>query len=126
MADNLQTFVGVIQNFTCVGLFKATGSIGFGELAVKPMAAQFQEHHLNRLYFGDSLFVDFQQQADTWSRSDAVARYGGGSAGRRRLAVGRLESCPDFLRRAEGQRAARLGRRHHQQPGGVNPSSSGN
>jgi hypothetical protein len=72
LADNMQTFLGVVQDFTWVGLFKAIGSIGFSELVAKPLAAQLQAHHFNRLYLGDSNFVGFQQQADKWGTKEAI------------------------------------------------------
>jgi len=62
LAENFKTFLGVVQDFTWFGLFKAIGSIGFSELIGKPLAAQFQAHHFNRLYSGDASFVGFQQQ----------------------------------------------------------------
>ena len=66
LAENFKTFLGVVQDFTWFGLFKAIGSIGFSELIGKPLAAQFQAHHFNRLYSGDASFVGFQQQRDKW------------------------------------------------------------
>jgi hypothetical protein len=72
LAENMQTFLGVVQDFTWVGLLKAIGSIGFSELVAKPLAAQFQAHHFNRLYLGDSNFVGFQQQADKWGTKEAI------------------------------------------------------
>src|SRR5258708_29386225 len=68
----MKTFLGVVQDFTWLGLFKAIGSIGFNELVAKPLAAQFQAHHFNRLYFGDASFVGFQQQAEKWGKSEAI------------------------------------------------------
>lgn len=74
LADNLKTFVGVVQDFSWFGLFKAFGSIGVNELVAKPLAAQFQAHHFNRLYSGDASFSGFQQQRDKWGSSgEAVA-----------------------------------------------------
>jgi hypothetical protein len=73
LAENMKTFLGVVQDFTWVGLFKAIGSIGFSELVAKPLAAQFQAHHFNRLYMGDANFTGFQQQADKWGPKEAIA-----------------------------------------------------
>jgi hypothetical protein len=74
LADNLKTFLGVIQDFSWFGLFKAFGSIGVNELIAKPLAAQFQAHHFNRLYAGDASFVGFEQQRAKWGSSgEAVA-----------------------------------------------------
>jgi hypothetical protein len=74
LAENFKTFLGVVQDFTWFGLFKAIGSIGFSELIGKPLAAQFQAHHFNRLYSGDASFVGFQQQRDKWgSGGEAIA-----------------------------------------------------
>ena len=72
LAESMQTFLGVVQDFTWVGLFKAIGSIGFSQLVAKPLAAQFQAHHFNRLYSGDSTFIGFQQQADKWGTKEAI------------------------------------------------------
>src|SRR5260370_19847015 len=69
-----KTFVGIVQDFTWFGLFKAIGSIGFSELIGKPLAAQFQAHHFNRLYSGDASFVGFREQRDKWGS-------GGGGGG---------------------------------------------
>lgn len=71
LAENINTFIGVVQNFTWVGLLKAIGSIGYSELIGKPLAAQFQAHHFNRLYYGDSTFAGYQQFRDKWGQ-DAI------------------------------------------------------
>ena len=72
LADNMKTFLGVVQDFTWVGLFNAIGSIGFNELIAKPLAAQFQAHHVNRLYYGDASFAGYRRQRDKWG-TDAIA-----------------------------------------------------
>jgi hypothetical protein len=74
LAENFKTFIGVVGDFSWFGLFKAIGSIGFAELVTKPLAAQFQAHHFNRLYMGDASFVGFKDQRQKWGSSgEAVA-----------------------------------------------------
>jgi hypothetical protein len=73
LAENFKTFIGVVQDFSWFGLFKAIGSIGFAELVTKPLAAQFQAHHFNRLYMGDGSFVGFRDQRQkSGSSSEAI------------------------------------------------------